>query len=70
MWDRDLIAEGQAIVRQCLRRNQPGPYQIQAAINAVHSDAGTAAGTDWMQIVRLYDERQLIEVEATAVVSS
>ena len=43
-WDRDLIAEGQAIVRRCLRRNQPGPYQIQAAINAVHSDAATAAG--------------------------
>ena len=46
-WDRDLIAEGQAIVRHCLRRNQPGPYQIQAAINAVHSDAPTAAATDW-----------------------
>ena len=42
-WDRGLIAEGQAIVRACLRRNQPGPYQIQAAINAVHSDAATAA---------------------------
>jgi RNA polymerase sigma-70 factor (ECF subfamily) len=37
-WDRQLIDEGQAIVRQCLRRGQPGPYQIQAAINAVHSD--------------------------------
>jgi RNA polymerase sigma-70 factor (ECF subfamily) len=55
-WDRDLIAEGQAIVRACLRRNQPGPYQVQAAINAVHSDAPTAAATDWMQIVRLYDQ--------------
>ena len=55
-WDRDLIAEGQAIVRQCLRRNQPGPYQIQAAINAVHSDAPTAAATDWNQILRLYDQ--------------
>lgn len=55
-WNRDLIAEGQAIVRACLRRNQPGPYQIQAAINAVHSDAPTAAGTDWRQIVQLYDQ--------------
>ena len=55
-WDRDLIARGQAIVRQCLRRNQPGPYQIQAAINAVHSDAPTAAATDWNQILRLYDQ--------------
>jgi RNA polymerase sigma-70 factor, ECF subfamily len=55
-WDRGLIAEGQAIVRACLRRNQPGPYQIQAAINAVHSDAGTAADTQWDQIVQLYDQ--------------
>ena len=55
-WDRGLIAEGQAIVRQCLRRNQPGPYQIQAAINAVHSDAEAAAATDWRQILQLYDQ--------------
>jgi RNA polymerase sigma-70 factor, ECF subfamily len=55
-WDRSLIAEGQALVRQCLRRNQPGPYQIQAAINAVHSDAPSAADTDWGQIVQLYDQ--------------
>jgi RNA polymerase sigma-70 factor (ECF subfamily) len=55
-WDRGLITEGQSIVRQCLRRNQPGPYQIQAAINAVHSDAATAAGTDWQQILQLYDQ--------------
>jgi RNA polymerase sigma-70 factor (ECF subfamily) len=55
-WDRALIAEGQSIVRQCLRRDQPGPYQIQAAINAVHSDAGTAAATDWQQILQLYDQ--------------
>jgi RNA polymerase sigma-70 factor (ECF subfamily) len=54
-WDRGLMAEGQAIVRACLRRNQPGPYQIQAAIAAVHSDAETAAGTDWHQVVALYD---------------
>jgi len=55
-WDRGLIAEGQAIVRACLRRNQPGPYQIQAAINAVHSDAAAAGDTDWHQIVQLYDQ--------------
>jgi RNA polymerase sigma-70 factor (ECF subfamily) len=59
-WDRDLIAEGQAIVRRCLRRNQPGPYQIQAAINAVHSDAPAAGATDWRQIVRLYDQLQAL----------
>jgi len=55
-WNRDLIAEGQRIVRRCLRRNQPGPYQIQAAINAVHSDAAAAADTDWRQILQLYDQ--------------
>jgi RNA polymerase sigma-70 factor (ECF subfamily) len=55
-WDRDLIAEGQDLVRRCLRRGQPGPYQVQAAIHAVHSDAPTAAATDWRQIVMLYDQ--------------
>ncbi|HSO56033.1 MAG TPA: RNA polymerase sigma factor [Actinomycetes bacterium] len=55
-WDRDRIAEGQAIVRRCLRRNQPGPYQLQAAINAVHSDAPAAAATAWEQILALYDQ--------------
>jgi len=55
-WDRGLIAEGQAIVRRCLRLGHPGPYQIQAAINAVHSDAPTAAATDWRQILQLYDQ--------------
>ena len=55
-WDRDLVAEGHAIVRRCLRRDRPGPYQVQAAINAVHSDAPTAAQTQWHQIVALYDQ--------------
>ena len=55
-WDRDRIAEGQALVRTCLRRNQPGPYQLQAAIGAVHSDAATAADTAWVQILALYDQ--------------
>jgi RNA polymerase sigma-70 factor (ECF subfamily) len=59
-WDRGLIAEGQAIVRRCLRRDQPGPYQIQAAINAVHSDAPSAAATDWGQILQLYDQLAVI----------
>lgn len=66
LWDRALIAEGQSIVRDCLRRNQPGPYQIQAAINAVHSDAPTAAATDWQQILQLYD--QLLAFTPTQVV--
>jgi RNA polymerase sigma-70 factor (ECF subfamily) len=67
LWDRDLIEEGQGLVRRCLARNQPGPYQIQAAINAVHSDAATAADTDWNQILALYD--QLLLVTPTAVVA-
>ncbi|MFG2008768.1 RNA polymerase sigma factor [Micromonospora sp. NPDC048868] len=55
-WDAGLVGEGQALVRRCLRRDRPGPYQIQAAIAAVHSDAPDAAGTDWAQILRLYDQ--------------
>ncbi|MEO8744460.1 MAG: RNA polymerase sigma factor [Candidatus Dormiibacterota bacterium] len=66
-WDRPLIEEGQAIVRACLRRNQPGPYQVQAAINAVHSDATTWADTDWPQILALYD--QLLALAATSIVA-
>jgi RNA polymerase sigma-70 factor (ECF subfamily) len=67
LWDRDLIREGQAIVRWCLRRDRPGPYQVQAAINAVHSDAPSAAATDWRQIVRLYD--QLMALSPSPVVA-
>jgi RNA polymerase sigma-70 factor, ECF subfamily len=66
-WDRGLIAEGQQLVRRCLRQDRPGPYQIQAAINAVHSDAQTAAATDWRQILALYD--QLMAVAPTPVVA-
>ena len=66
-WNRDLIAEGQAIVRECLRRDQPGVYQIQAAVNAVHSDAPTAAATDWRQILALYD--QLMAIAPSPVVA-
>jgi RNA polymerase sigma-70 factor (ECF subfamily) len=64
LWDRALIAEGQAIVRRCLERGAPGPYQIQAAINAVHSDPPP---TDWGQIVALYD--QLLAFTPTPVVA-
>jgi RNA polymerase sigma-70 factor, ECF subfamily len=66
-WDTGLIGEGQAIVRACLRRGQPGPYQIQAAINAVHSDAPAAADTDWSQILQLYD--QLLVLTRSPVVA-
>ena len=66
-WDRAMIDEGQAILRGCLRRNQPGPYQLQAAINAVHADAGSFDATDWSQIVTLYD--QLLTVSPTPVVA-
>ncbi len=55
-WDRALIDEGHQLVRACLRRNQPGPFQLQAAIAAVHDDAATAEATDWSQIVALYDQ--------------
>jgi RNA polymerase sigma-70 factor, ECF subfamily len=66
-WDRALITEGQAILRRCLGRNQPGAYQLQAAINAVHADAATVEQTDWSQIVALYD--QLLGVAPTPVVA-
>jgi len=66
-WDRALIEEGHAIVRACLRRNQPGPYQIQAAINAVHADAASFETTDWSQILALYDH--LVSLTPTPVVA-
>jgi RNA polymerase sigma-70 factor, ECF subfamily len=67
LWDGDLIEEGQSLVKRCLRQNQPGPYQLQAAINAVHSEAATATETDWNQILALYD--QLLTFTPTAVVA-
>ena len=66
-WDGALVAEGQDLVRRCLRRNRPGPFQIQAAINAVHSDASTAAETDWRQVLQLYD--QLLATAPSPVVA-
>jgi len=65
-WDRDEIAEGHDLVRRCLRRNQPGAYQVQAAIAAVHTDAPTADRTDWVQVLALYD--QLVPFAPTPVV--
>lgn len=67
MWMRGLIDEGQDLVRACLRRNAPGPYQLQAAINAVHADAADAASTQWDQIVALYD--QLATIDPSPIVA-
>jgi RNA polymerase sigma-70 factor (ECF subfamily) len=66
-WDGALIEEGRQMVRACLRRNRPGPYQIQAAINAVHADAATTEDTDWRQVLALYD--QLLAHSPTPVVA-
>ena len=66
-WDRALVAEGHDLVRACLRRDEPGPFQIQAAIAAVHADAVSADSTDWSQIVALYD--QLYALRPNAVVA-
>jgi RNA polymerase sigma-70 factor, ECF subfamily len=55
-WDRALVEEGHALVRECLALGRPGPYQLLAAVNAVHTDAPTAADTDWSQIAALYDQ--------------
>jgi RNA polymerase sigma-70 factor (ECF subfamily) len=67
LWDGDLVAEGQALVRACLRRDRPGPYQLQAAIQAVHADAPTGSATDWGQVLALYD--QLLACTPTPVVA-
>ncbi|CUR54228.1 putative RNA polymerase ECF-subfamily sigma factor [metagenome] len=67
LWDGDLIDEGHALVRQCLATNRPGPYQLQAAVNAVHTDALDASMTDWGQVVALYD--QLLQLSPTPIVS-
>jgi RNA polymerase sigma-70 factor (ECF subfamily) len=66
-WNRALIDEGHGIMRTCLRRNQPGPYQLQAAIQAVHSDARSFEATDWSQILALYD--RLIAITPTPIVA-
>ncbi len=66
-WDRALIAEGHELVRRCLAINRPGRYQILAAINAVHTDAPTAADTEWSQVVALYD--QLARLDPSPIVA-
>jgi len=67
LWDGTKIDEGRALMRICLTRNRPGTYQLQAAINAVHSSAPSAARTDWRQILELYD--QLMSIAPSAVVA-
>jgi RNA polymerase sigma-70 factor, ECF subfamily len=67
LWRRSEIDEGQALVRRLLARRQPEPFQIQAAIAAVHSDAAEATRTDWRQILALYD--QLMALTPTPVVA-
>jgi len=64
LWNRELIDEGHDLVRQCLRRDRPGPYQIQAAVNAVHTDGDA---TDWVQVLALYD--QLLRINAIPIVA-
>jgi RNA polymerase sigma-70 factor, ECF subfamily len=68
-WDRGLIVEGHELVRACLERNRPGPYQLQAAIAAVHADATTADATDWAQIVALYDHLQRLRPNAVVALN-
>jgi RNA polymerase sigma-70 factor (ECF subfamily) len=68
-WDIELIAEGHDLVRACLERARPGPYQIQAAIAAVHADGPTAAVTDWAQIVALYDHLQQLRPNAVVALN-
>ncbi|MGH9026178.1 MAG: RNA polymerase sigma factor [Acidimicrobiia bacterium] len=68
-WDRELIAEGHELVRACLDHNRPGPYQLQAAIAAVHADATTPAATDWAQIVALYDHLQRLRPSAVVALN-
>lgn len=66
-WDRERIAEGHDLVRECLATGRPGRYQLLAAINAVHTDAPEAAATDWGQIATLYD--QLYAVDPSPIVA-
>jgi RNA polymerase sigma-70 factor, ECF subfamily len=67
LWNESKMQEGRALMRICLARNTPGTYQLQAAINAVHTSAPSAARTDWLQILQLYD--QLMGIAPSAVVA-
>jgi RNA polymerase sigma-70 factor (ECF subfamily) len=68
LWDAALIAEGHRLVRERLAAGvPPGPYQVLAAINAVHTSARDAGDTDWSQVVALYD--QLVRLDPSPVVA-
>ena len=67
LWDAAMIDEGHRLVRRCLALNRPGPYQLQAAINAVHTDAIDASMTDWSQVVALFD--QLLALAPSPIVA-
>jgi RNA polymerase sigma-70 factor (ECF subfamily) len=67
LWNREQIAEGDTLVERALRMRRAGPYQIQAAISALHCEARTAAETDWRQIETLY--RELLRLHPTPVVA-
>jgi RNA polymerase sigma-70 factor, ECF subfamily len=69
LWDRALIQEGHRLVRACLRRNHPGPFQVQAAIAAVHADANTPADTDWSQVLALYDQLAAMRPDAVVLLN-
>jgi RNA polymerase sigma-70 factor, ECF subfamily len=68
-WDRELVAEGHELLRGCIGQNRPGPYQVQAAIAAVHADATTAGATDWARIVTLYDHLQRLRPNAVVALN-
>jgi RNA polymerase sigma-70 factor (ECF subfamily) len=61
LWNRDMIAEGLALIDKALRHRSPGPYQIQAAVAALHARAGRAQDTDWAQIEALYANLELMQ---------
>jgi RNA polymerase sigma-70 factor (ECF subfamily) len=69
LWDHGQIAEGCRLVEAALRRHAVGPYQLQAAIAAVHAEAATAADTDWKQIAALYGELARIQPSATVALN-
>jgi RNA polymerase sigma-70 factor (ECF subfamily) len=66
-WDLARLEEGRSLLRECLSRNRPGPYQLQAAVNAVHADARESKDTDWRQILAIYD--QLMALTPTPVIA-
>ncbi len=61
LWNRQMIAEGQALIEKAMRHRRAGPYQLQAAVAALHSGAGRAADTDWPGIARLYEALERLQ---------